>query len=166
MSSHTLTVVHAGRGGGRNWRIVDELGRTATGLGAGGYLKVEHDGDMVERVRCVIPGCGEVTIGDRLYVRETWRIATSLISNAHVVVEYAAGGLPFLADPPAGTEYQIDFGPKVKLEVVIDDVDMDRVVDVIVKSAGTGKIGDGKVWVSPVETIVRVRTGERGTDAL
>ena len=65
-----------------------------------------------------------------------------------------------------GTEYQIDFVPKVKLEVVIDDVDMDRVVDVIVKSAGTGKIGDGKVWVSPVEAVVRIRTGEQGTDAI
>ena len=65
-----------------------------------------------------------------------------------------------------GTEYQIDFVPKVKLEVVIDDIDMDRVVDVIVKSAGTGKIGDGKVWVSPVDTVVRVRTGEHGADAV
>ncbi|HEX7133070.1 MAG TPA: P-II family nitrogen regulator [Iamia sp.] len=65
-----------------------------------------------------------------------------------------------------GTEYQIDFVPKVKLEVVIDDVDMDRVVDVIVKSAGTGKIGDGKVWVSPVEAVVRIRTGEQGVDAI
>jgi len=65
-----------------------------------------------------------------------------------------------------GTEYQIDFVPKVKLEVVIDDIDMDRVVDVIVKSAGTGKIGDGKVWVSPVEAVVRIRTGEQGVDAI
>ena len=65
-----------------------------------------------------------------------------------------------------GTEYQIDFVPKVKLEVVIDDIDMDRVVDVIVKSAGTGKIGDGKVWVSPVEAVVRIRTGEQGPDAI
>ena len=65
-----------------------------------------------------------------------------------------------------GTEYQIDFVPKVKLEVVIDDIDMDRVVDVIVKSAGTGKIGDGKVWVSPVEAVVRIRTGEQGSDAI
>ncbi len=65
-----------------------------------------------------------------------------------------------------GTEYQIDFVPKVKLEVVIDDIDMDRVVDVIVKSAGTGKIGDGKVWVSPVEAVVRIRTGEQGADAI
>lgn len=65
-----------------------------------------------------------------------------------------------------GTEYQIDFVPKVKLEVVIDDIDMDRVVDVIVKSAGTGKIGDGKVWVSPIEAVVRIRTGEQGVDAI
>jgi len=65
-----------------------------------------------------------------------------------------------------GTEYQIDFVPKVKLEVVIDDIEMDRVVDVIVRSAGTGKIGDGKVWVTPVEAVVRIRTGEQGVDAI
>ena len=65
-----------------------------------------------------------------------------------------------------GTEYQIDFVPKVKLEVVIDDIDMDRVVDVIVQAAGTGKIGDGKVWVSPIEAVVRIRTGEQGVDAI
>ena len=65
-----------------------------------------------------------------------------------------------------GTEYQIDFVPKVKLEVVIDDLDMDRVVDVIVAAAGTGKIGDGKVWVTPVEAVVRIRTGEEGAAAV
>jgi nitrogen regulatory protein P-II 1 len=65
-----------------------------------------------------------------------------------------------------GAEYSADFVPKVRIEVVIDDSIVDKVVDAIVRSARTGKIGDGKVWVSPVETIVRVRTGERGTDAL
>ena len=65
-----------------------------------------------------------------------------------------------------GAEYSVDFVPKVRVEVVVDDSIVDKVVDSIVRSARTGKIGDGKVWVSPVETIVRVRTGERGTDAL
>jgi len=65
-----------------------------------------------------------------------------------------------------GAEYSVDFVPKVRIEVVVDDSVVDKVVDSIVRSARTGKIGDGKVWVSPVETIVRVRTGERGTDAL
>jgi nitrogen regulatory protein P-II 1 len=65
-----------------------------------------------------------------------------------------------------GAEYSVDFVPKVRLEVVVDDAIVDKVVDSIVRSARTGKIGDGKVWVTPVETIVRVRTGERGTDAL
>ena len=65
-----------------------------------------------------------------------------------------------------GAEYSVDFVPKVRIEVVVDDSIVDKVVDAIVRSARTGKIGDGKVWVSPVETIVRVRTGERGTDAL
>jgi nitrogen regulatory protein P-II 1 len=65
-----------------------------------------------------------------------------------------------------GAEYSVDFVPKVRIEVVVDDSIVDKVVDSIVRSARTGKIGYGKVWVSPVETIVRVRTGERGTDAL
>ena len=65
-----------------------------------------------------------------------------------------------------GAEYAVDFVPKVRVEVVVDDALVEKVVDSIVRSARTGKIGDGKVWVTPVETIVRVRTGERGTDAI
>src|SRR5271165_2253929 len=65
-----------------------------------------------------------------------------------------------------GAEYEVDFVPKIRIEVVIDDAQTDEVVNAIVSAAATGKIGDGKVWVLPVETIVRVRTGERGTDAL
>ena len=65
-----------------------------------------------------------------------------------------------------GAEYEIDFVPKIRLEVLVDDEQTDDVVDAIVSSAATGKIGDGKVWVVPVETAVRVRTGERGKDAL
>lgn len=64
-----------------------------------------------------------------------------------------------------GAEYAVDFVPKLKIEVVVDDPMAERLVDAIVKSARTGKIGDGKVWVSPVDTVVRVRTGERGADA-
>jgi nitrogen regulatory protein P-II 1 len=65
-----------------------------------------------------------------------------------------------------GTEYQIDFVPKVSIELVVDDDDADRLVDLIVETARTGKIGDGKIWVTPVERLVRIRTGEQGTDAL
>ena len=65
-----------------------------------------------------------------------------------------------------GAEYSVDFVPKVRVEVVADDTAADKVVDAIVESARTGKIGDGKVWVTPVETVVRVRTGERGADAV
>lgn len=64
-----------------------------------------------------------------------------------------------------GAEYSVDFVPKVRVEVVVDDSVVDSVVDVIVNAARTGKIGDGKVWVSPVDSVVRVRTGERGTGA-
>jgi nitrogen regulatory protein P-II 1 len=65
-----------------------------------------------------------------------------------------------------GAEYTVDLVPKVRLEVVVEDYVANEVVDAIVGAAQTGKIGDGKVWVIPVETIVRVRTGERGTEAL
>ncbi|HEV7469954.1 MAG: nitrogen regulatory protein 1 [Pseudonocardia sp.] len=65
-----------------------------------------------------------------------------------------------------GAEYSVDFVPKVRVEVVADDTLADKVVDAVVEAARTGKIGDGKVWVTPVETVVRVRTGERGNDAI
>ena len=65
-----------------------------------------------------------------------------------------------------GAEYSVDFVPKVRVEVVADDTLADKVVDAIVESARTGKIGDGKVWVTPVESVTRVRTGERGADAI
>jgi nitrogen regulatory protein PII len=65
-----------------------------------------------------------------------------------------------------GAEYTVDFVPKLRVDVLTDEVDVDKIVDAVVGAARTGKIGDGKVWVSPVETVVRVRTGERGTDAL
>ncbi|MBA2445590.1 MAG: P-II family nitrogen regulator [Nocardioidaceae bacterium] len=65
-----------------------------------------------------------------------------------------------------GAEYDIALIPKVRLEVVIEDGEVRDLLDVIVKSAQTGRIGDGKVWVTPVETVVRVRTGESDADAV
>ena len=65
-----------------------------------------------------------------------------------------------------GAEYAVDFVPKIKVEVVVGDEVADKAVDAVVHAARTGKIGDGKVWMMPVETVVRVRTGERGGDAL
>ena len=65
-----------------------------------------------------------------------------------------------------GAEYTVDLVPKVRVEIVVDDDAAVGVVDAIIGAAQTGKIGDGKVWVSPVDTIVRVRTGERGVEAL
>lgn len=63
-------------------------------------------------------------------------------------------------------EYSVDFVPKIRVEVVVDDEVADKTVEALVDAARTGKIGDGKVWVTPVEAVVRVRTGERGADAL
>jgi nitrogen regulatory protein PII len=65
-----------------------------------------------------------------------------------------------------GTEYTIEFLPKVKVEVVVDEADVDSVVDAIASSAQTGKIGDGKIWVTGVGRLVRIRTGEEGVDAI
>ena len=65
-----------------------------------------------------------------------------------------------------GAEYTVDLVPKVRVEVLVDDGDVADVIDVVVKAAQTGRIGDGKVWSVPVDTVVRVRTGERGPEAL
>jgi len=65
-----------------------------------------------------------------------------------------------------GAEYQIDFVPKISVEIVVDDDDADAVVDAITTAAATGKIGDGKVWVTDVGRLVRIRTGEEGVDAI
>ena len=65
-----------------------------------------------------------------------------------------------------GAEYTVDLIPKVRLEVLVDDSEVEAVIGVIVKAASTGSIGDGKVWSTPVDHVVRVRTGERGVDAI
>ena len=65
-----------------------------------------------------------------------------------------------------GAEYQIDFVPKVAIDLVVDDAQVDAVVDAITQAAATGKIGDGKVWVTDVSRLVRIRTGEEGADAV
>ncbi|MFN8017261.1 MAG: P-II family nitrogen regulator [Acidimicrobiales bacterium] len=65
-----------------------------------------------------------------------------------------------------GTEYKVDFVPKVRLEMVVEDADVDRTVEAIVNSARTGKIGDGKIWVGPLDEVIRIRTGEQGSDAV
>jgi nitrogen regulatory protein PII len=65
-----------------------------------------------------------------------------------------------------GAEYKIDFVPKVRLEIVVDNSEVDRVVEAIKAAATTGKIGDGKIWVTNVDRIIRIRTGEEGSDAI
>jgi nitrogen regulatory protein P-II 1 len=65
-----------------------------------------------------------------------------------------------------GAEYRVDVVPKTRVEVVVDDPDVERIVGVVVDAARTGRIGDGKVWVTPIDDLVRVRTGEAGPEAL
>jgi nitrogen regulatory protein P-II 1 len=65
-----------------------------------------------------------------------------------------------------GNEYKIEFVPKVMLEVLVDSADVDKVIDLVASSARTGKIGDGKIWATPIDRVMRIRTGELGDDAL
>ncbi|CAA9253432.1 MAG: Nitrogen regulatory protein P-II [uncultured Acidimicrobiales bacterium] len=65
-----------------------------------------------------------------------------------------------------GAEYTIDFVPKVRVELLVDDADVERLLEAVIAAARTGKIGDGKVWVTAVDQVVRIRTGERGAEAL
>jgi len=65
-----------------------------------------------------------------------------------------------------GAEYTIDFVPKVRIEILADDADVEKITAKLVETSRTGKIGDGKVWVVPVENVIRIRTGEAGPDAL
>jgi len=65
-----------------------------------------------------------------------------------------------------GAEYTVEFLPKIKVDILIDEIDAEKVVDAVVAAAHTGKIGEGKVWVTAVEEVIRVRTGERGSDAV
>jgi nitrogen regulatory protein PII len=65
-----------------------------------------------------------------------------------------------------GAEYKIDFVPKVSIELVVDDATVDAAVDAILGAASTGKIGDGKIWVTDVDRLIRIRTGEEGADAV
>ena len=65
-----------------------------------------------------------------------------------------------------GAEYTVDFVPKVRLELLGEDADAERVLEAVITAARTGKIGDGKVWVTAVEQVVRIRTGERGGEAI
>lgn len=65
-----------------------------------------------------------------------------------------------------GSDYRIDLLPKTRLEIIVQDVDVDQVVDTVVKTAQTGDIGDGKIFISPVEDVIRIRTGEKGDEAV
>ena len=65
-----------------------------------------------------------------------------------------------------GSEYKVDYVPKIRLEVVCDSADADKIADVIAEAARTGKIGDGKIWITEIARLLRIRTGEAGADAL
>ncbi|MBK6857101.1 MAG: P-II family nitrogen regulator [Microthrixaceae bacterium] len=65
-----------------------------------------------------------------------------------------------------GTEYKVDFVPKIRLDLVVDDNEVDALLSAITESARTGKIGDGKIWVTEVDTVQRIRTGEQGAEAV
>ena len=95
--------------------------------------------------------------------------ATVAITGVTVSQEGSFGATS-IASPNAvvtlGAEYTVNLIPKVRIELLVNDEEVDAVVDVIVKAASTGSIGDGKVWTTPVDQVIRVRTGERGVDAI
>lgn len=70
------------------------------------------------------------------------------------------------SDSYQSPEYIVDFLPKVKVELVVSDEDVERIVDVIIKASQTGRVGDGKIFILPIEEVIRIRTGERGDDAI
>ncbi len=97
-------------------------------------------------------------------VKEALRTAGVLGLSASEIQGYGRQGGK--SETFRGSEYTIEFVPKVKIEVVVSSTDVDKIVDVITEAARTGKIGDGKIWAIPVDSLTRVRTGEKGDDAL
>ncbi len=97
-------------------------------------------------------------------VREAVRAAGVIGLTASEVQGYGRQGGK--TETFRGSEYTIDFVPKVKVEVIVSEPDVDKVVDAIVQAGRTGKIGDGKLWVFPLDRVVRIRTGEEGDDAV
>ena len=88
------------------------------------------------------------------------------VNGLTVVEAQGFGRQRGLTEVYRGAEYQVDFVPKVRIEVLVDDDEVQGVVDAILKSARTGKIGDGKIFVFPAEQVYRIRTGEMGPDAI
>ena len=76
------------------------------------------------------------------------------------------GKFPRIRNAYRGSQFCIDLIPKTRIELIVNEEDLDRIIDVIVKNARTGEIGDGKIFVSDVEEVIRIRTGERGSDAV
>ena len=118
-----------------------------------------------------MPGGRAATFGaDRARrAAETDRWLASLLGTEAGVALVAVGGYGRQrghTEVYRGAEYEVDLVPKVRVEVLCDDEDADDLIDVMVKAAQTGRIGDGKVWCVPVDVVVRVRTGERGPGAL
>ena len=83
-----------------------------------------------------------------------------------VKVALQAAGIQGMTEIYRGAEYRVDFLPKVRVEVLAEDSEVQSIVETIVEAARTGAVGDGKLWVTPVEQVIRIRTGERGDDAI
>jgi nitrogen regulatory protein P-II 1 len=97
-------------------------------------------------------------------VKEALRGAGALGMTVTAVQGYGRQGGK--TETHRGAEYKVDFVPKVRVEVVVESVDVDKIVEVIASAARTGKIGDGKIWAYDLTHLMRIRTGERGSDAV
>jgi nitrogen regulatory protein P-II 1 len=112
-------------------------------------------------MKLVVAVLNPIALGD---IKE--RVLAIGVSGMTITEVHGFGHEPGHAEVYRGAEYEVDFVPKLRIEIVADDDEADRVVDVIARWATTGHVGDGKVWVMPVDTAVRISTGERGVAAI
>jgi nitrogen regulatory protein P-II 1 len=129
----------------------------------GGFTRTLRDPDAREggRMKLVTAVIKPFKLADVKTARESFGVHGLTVSEAS-----GYGRQKGHTEVYRGAEYTVDLVPKIRIEVLVDDDDAEDVMDVVVKSAQTGRIGDGKVWSTPVDTVIRVRTGERGPEAL
>src|SRR5215471_7737319 len=156
------------RGPARNMRVTSRVGVSRPGNTAGGWRKRRRGRVRAGRVPREVGRMKLITAVIKPFKLDEVKSALQAFGVHGMTVSEASGygRQRGHTEVYRGAEYQVDLVPKVRLEVLCDDEDADDLIGVVVKAAQTGRIGDGKVWSTPVDTVVRVRTGERGPGAL